>query len=63
MKSIQTYNNETVKHKILKTNMYKQRLRISYVTDRYLVQFYWPVTAHYMGGVYYTIFSIDQPVV
>jgi len=40
MKSIQTYNNETVKHKILKTNMYKQRLRISYVTDRYLVQFY-----------------------
>jgi len=29
--------------------MYKQRLIISYVTDRYLVQLYWPVTAHYMA--------------
>jgi len=28
-----------VKHTILTTNMYKQRLRINYVTDRYLVQF------------------------
>ena len=36
MKSILTYNNETVKHKILTTNMYKQRLRISYVTYIYL---------------------------
>ena len=30
---------------------------------RYLVQLYWPVTAHYMVGTYYTSFSIDQPVV
>ena len=43
--------------------MYKQRLIISYVTDRYLVQLYWPVTAHDMVGGYYTIFSIDQRVV
>jgi len=52
--NIQQWNSET-------HNTYnKQRLSISYVTDRYLVQFYWPVTAHYMVSGHF-IFLLSNP--